>query len=165
MVRTIRAKKMTPGTYAKYGKVVELKPGEDPFVDNEEVVGWLNVVEFEPDMPRVVHLIMEKRRKMVLTKLERHTKGMELFIPISGQCVMAFAEAREPKDPDEMPNIDTIEVFEIKDISAFVVNEGVWHWVGFPISQTATQLVVLKSGSEKDNVDARDLPEPIQIVL
>lgn len=165
MARTIRVKKITSSAYNKYGKVVERQPSEQAFVDNEEVIGWLNVVEFEPDIPRVVHLITEKKREMVLTKLERHTKGMELFVPVSGECVMAFAQAKNPNDPEENPDIDHIEVFEIKDISAFVVNEGVWHWIGFPIGKTASQLVVLKSGSEKDNVDIRDLPEPVHIVL
>ena len=165
MARMIKVKKMTPDAYAQYGKVVELQPSEKAFVENEEVIGWLNVVEFEPDIPRVVHLITEKKREMLLTKLERHTKGMELFVPVGGECVMAFAEAKDPNDPEENPDIDSIEVFAIKDISGFVVDEGVWHWIGFPISETASQLVVLKSGSEKDNVDTRDLPEPVQIVL
>lgn len=68
-------------------------------MDSEDVINWLNVVEFEPNIPRVVHLITEKHREMVLTKLERHVKGMELVVPVGGECVMTFAEARDLSEP------------------------------------------------------------------
>lgn len=165
MARTIQVKTLTFNAYSKYGKVVEHKPSEMAFVDNDEVVGWLNVVGFEPEIPRVVHLITEKRREMVLTKLERHNKGMELFVPIDGECVMAFAPGKNYDDPLEMPEMDQIEAFKIEKVAGFVVNRGTWHWIGFPISKTASQLVVLRRDSEQDDVDIKDLLEQIHIVL
>src|SRR5690606_10688097 len=129
--------------------------------DNENLTYWEKVVEFEPEIPRTVGLLTEKRRDMVLTQMERHTKALELFVPIAGECVGCFAEFHDPDDPNETPDFEKVVAFKMDGIAGFVVNRGAWHWPAFPITETATQLVNLRRNTEHDDVDVRPLREPV----
>jgi ureidoglycolate lyase len=101
---------------------------------------------------------------MVLTKMERHTKALEWFIPIDGECVACFAEYGNPDDPAERPDADKVVAFKMDGIAGFIVNRGAWHWPAFPITPTATQLVNLRRDTEHDDVDVKDLEERVEIV-
>lgn len=163
MTRIIRVQPLTEAAFAKYGQLVRLCPSGDPLADNESLTYWEKVVEFEPGINRTVGLLTEKRREMILTKMERHTKALEWFVPIDGECVACFAEFQNPDDPTEIPNPDKVVAFKMDAIAGFVVSRGAWHWPAFPITETATQLVNLRRNTEHDDVEVRELSEPIQI--
>ncbi len=165
MTRTIRVQTLTDEAFRKYGELIYIKPTGEPLADNENLTYWEKVVEFEPDIPRTVGLLTEKRREMVLTKMERHTKALEWFVPIAGECVACFAEFHNPNDPAETPDPSKVVAFNMQGIAGFVVARGAWHWPAFPITETATQLVNLRRDTEHDDVDVKELTERVEIVL
>ncbi len=165
MARLISVQPLTEEAFGKYGTLVRIRPGKVPLADNADLTYWEKMVEFEPDIPRTIGLLTEKRRDMVLTRMERHTKAKEWFVPIDGKCVACFAEYHDPDDPQERPDIDKVVAFKMDGIVGFVVNRGAWHWPAFPITETATQLVNLRRDTEHDDVDVKELAEPIEIVL
>jgi ureidoglycolate hydrolase len=165
MARTIRVQPLTEDAFAKYGTLVRFNPKAAPLADNLELTYWEKVIEFEPHIPRTVGLLIEKRREMRLTRMERHTRALEWFVPIAGQCVACFAEFHDPDDPSERPDSDTVVAFTMENIAGFVVARGAWHWPAFPITETATQLVTLRRDTEHDDVDVKELEEAVEIVL
>jgi ureidoglycolate lyase len=165
MMRQIRVQPLTDEAFAKYGTLVQRKPYGVPLADNADLTYWEKVVEFEPGIARTVGLLTEKRRDMVLTRMERHTKAKEWFVPIDGECVACFAEFHNPDDPHEVPDASKVVAFNMKGIAGFVVDRGAWHWPAFPLTETATQLVDLRRNTELDDVDVKDLAESVWIVL
>jgi len=164
MPRQIHVQPLTEESFSPYGKLLTLHPDQTPLADNAELTYWEKVVEFEPEILRTLGLLTEKRREMVLTKMERHTMALECFIPVEGRCIACFAEYENPDDPDEVPAPEKVVAFEMSDIVGFVINRGAWHWPAFPISETATQLVNLRRNTEHDDVDVKQLSEAVEIV-
>ena len=160
----IQVQPLTEEAFRPYGKLLRIKPTEEPLADNDDLTYWEKMVEFEPEIPRTIGLLTEKRREMVLTKMERHTKALEWFVPIEGRCVACFAEYQDPDNPDEVPDLEKVVAFEMDNIVGFVVNRGAWHWPAFPITETATQLVNLRRDTEHDDVDVKELPDSVEIV-
>lgn len=165
MTRTIRVQPLTDEAFQKYGKLIRMQPSAEPLADNENLTYWEKVVEFEPGIPRTIGVLTEKRRDMVLTKMERHTKALEWFVPIAGECVACFAEFHDPNDPAETPDPAKVVAFKMEGIAGFVVARGAWHWPAFPITETATQLVNLRRDTEHDDVDVKELADRVEIVF
>lgn len=165
MTRRIRVQPLTDDAFSKYGTLIRLHPDQEPLADNQDLIYWEKLVEFEPEIPRTIGLLTEKRREMLLTKMERHTKAKEWFVPVDGQCVACFAEYRDPDDPNERPKANQVVAFKMEGIVGFVVNRGAWHWPAFPITETATQLVNLRRDTEHDDVDVKELEVPVEITL
>lgn len=165
MAHEIAVQPLTDEAFAKYGALVRKRPGTSPLADNPDLTYWEKVVEFESGIPRTIGLLTEKRREMLLTRMERHTKAKEWFVPIDGECVACFAEYHNPDDPGEVPDVDKVVAFKMEGIAGFVVDRGAWHWPAFPITETATQLVNLRRDTEHDDVDVKALAGPVRIVV
>ncbi|HMO83616.1 MAG TPA: ureidoglycolate lyase [Lacipirellulaceae bacterium] len=165
MARTVIVQPLTDDAFRPYGALVHRVPAGVPLADNEALTYWEKVVEFEPGVTRSVGLLTEKRRPMVLTSMERHTKALEWFVPIDGQCVACFAEFHDPDDPHERPDSDRVVAFDMSGIAGFVVARGAWHWPAFPLTETATQLVTLRRDTEHDDVDVKQLDETVEIIV
>ena len=165
MAKEIKTQPLTAEAFSQYGKLITLNPDQEPLADNENLVYWEKVVEYEAGIDRTIGLLTEKRREMKLVTMERHTKALEFFIPVDGECVACFAEPTNPDDPDEVPDVDKVVAFKMDGIVGFVVNRGAWHWPAFPVTKTATQLVNLRRDTEHEDVDVKELAEPIDIVL
>lgn len=165
MPREIAIQPLTDEAFSRYGTLVRKQPGKSPLADNPDLTYWEKVVEFEPEIPRTIGLLTEKRRDMLLTRMERHTKAKEWFVPIDGECVACFAEFHNPDDPHEVPDVDKVVAFKMEGIAGFVVDRGAWHWPAFPLTETATQLVNLRRDTEHDDVDVKELAGPVRIVV
>lgn len=165
MAIQIAVRPLTEEDFAPYGKLVRFAPDQEPLADNQDLIYWEKMVEFEPEIPRTIGLLTERRREMVLTKMERHTKALEWFVPVAGECVACFAKYQNPDDPEEIPVPADVVAFKMENIVGFVVDRGAWHWPAFPITETATQVVNLRRDTEHDDVDVKELAEEIEILF
>jgi len=163
MTRQITAVPVTAEAFGKYGKLFFHRPHEAPYADNEAMTVWYPLVEHPAGEGRTILLLTEKRRPMVLTRMERHVRTLEVFYCVQGRCVACFAPAADPDDPDEQPPIDRIEAFIMDGVAAFTIERGQWHHPGFPITDTASQFVDFRTGTEPADVENKDLPEAIDI--
>jgi ureidoglycolate lyase len=164
MVHEVAVQPLTDEAFSKYGTLVRSRPGKTPLADNCDLTYWEKVVEFEPGITRTIGLLTEKRREMLLTQMERHTKAKEWFVPIDGECIACFAEYHDPNDPNEVPDANKVVAFKMEGIVGFVVDRGAWHWPAFPITETATQLVNLRRDTEHDDVDVKELAMSVRVV-
>jgi ureidoglycolate hydrolase len=163
-MKEIKAVPVTEEAFAKYGKLILYAPKETPYADNEAMRVWYPLVEHKPGDGRTILLLTEKRRPFLLTKLERHVKTIEIFYCVEGRCVCCFAPATNPDDPNEQPPIDKIEAFLMDGVAAFTIERGQWHHPGFPITETASQFVDFRTGTEPNDVQNLDLPQQFKIV-
>src|SRR5262249_47519667 len=115
-MREIQIQPLTEEAFAKYGILIRIKPDKQPLADNADLTYWEKVVEFEPEIPRTIGLLTEKRREMVLTRMERHTKAKEWFVPIEGRCVACFAEYSDPDNSSERPDVSKVVAFAMDGI-------------------------------------------------
>lgn len=149
-----------------YGKVL-LKDNQmlAPMFKNDELAYWTNQLSLEKNMDHHVGVLTEFERPVILEKLERHVKSQEVFIPVSGVSMMFFAPAGYPDDPNGVPELRSIECFKIvpEHVMAILVDRGVWHYPAFPISSTATQLVILRDGLEGDDIQTVQLSEAVGV--
>ena len=109
MAKVIEVQDLTPQAYdGKFGRIIMNRPKDEPLADNENLVYWSKIVDLEKDMDHYVSLLVEKKRPIELVTMERHVKSQEYFIPTEGECVMFFAPAKNPDDPDEHPDPEKI---------------------------------------------------------
>jgi ureidoglycolate hydrolase len=165
MAKQITAVPVTVEAFGKYGKLFLHRPQQEPYEDTALSTLWYPLVQHPAGESRTIVLLMEKQRPMVLTKLERHVRTMEIFYCVGGRCVACFAPATNPDDPHEQPPVDRIEAFIMDGVAAFTVERGQWHHPGFPITGTASQFVDIRTGTVEEDVENRDLPEPVAILL
>jgi len=99
-------------------------------------------------------------RDFVLEKIERHNQTIEAFIPILGVGIICLAPATYGKN---MPDLNSIEAFWIDGTASFVLNEGIWHWLPYPITPDLRFILVLKKPTVEKDIEIVDLPEKIKI--
>jgi ureidoglycolate hydrolase len=164
--RIITPVQVTPEAFSKYGKLFPIKYTEkEPVEDSENLTAWLDVMGFDGGSARTVIMLTVKRRPMVLTQMERHVKTIEWWTMINGRCVAAFAEGKNPNNPDEGPDMDKVVAFYMDGVAAYITNAGTWHWPAFPVTDTATQLVDVKVGTVENDIDIKPLAASVRIVV
>ena len=168
MTRAIEVQDLTPAAYdGKFGQIIKDQPTYEPLADNENLVYWSKIVDLEKQMDHYVSLLVEKKRPIELVVMERHTKCQEFFIPTSGECVRFFAPGKNPDDPDEHPDPNEIVCFNMhcEGMLGYVIDRGTWHYPAYPLTETAGQMIIMRNNLEHDDVQLRDLPEPITVKL
>jgi len=166
MAKMIELQKLTPKAYdGKFGRIVMNRPQDEPLADNENLVYWSKVVDLEKEMDHYVSLLIEKKRPIELVTMERHVKSQEYFIPTEGECVMFFAPGKNPDDPDEHPDPNEIVCFMMQcdGMLGYVIDRGTWHYPAFPLTETAGQMIIMRHNLEHDDVELRNLPEPVTV--
>lgn len=133
-------------TVQQFGEVIE-KPTGEPSVEVEGVQRyWHNVNSLEElGEEGVTGYLEAPRRELKLAKMERHKDTQEAFIPLKGVSVFMLAP------PGEKPNTAEITPFLMDGSKGILLDEGVWHWVPFPLTEEATFALLLKKKTvEKD---------------
>jgi len=112
-------------------------------------------VDFGKDLQ--ISFVRFGQRPFVLTRMERHVKGPEVFIPMEGCSIFCLAPARDLDDPDAIPSPDEVTGFIIDGTTAVIVNKGVWHWAPFPITKQASFLLLLRKGTVETDLTIKDI--------
>lgn len=104
-----------------------------------------------------------KKRKFILTTMEKHDNTPEIMVNLGGDAVLILAE----KDYDfKTNNSSKIQAFWIKKGDAYVIDPGVWHFASYPIEKEKVDyLIIFKKGTEDTDVKNEDLEEPLEIEI
>lgn len=135
-------------TVQRFGEVIE-KPAGNPSVAVEGVQRyWHNVNSLEElGEEGVTGYLEAPRRKFKLAKMERHKNTQEAFIPLKGVSVFMLAPPGEKPDPSEMTP------FLMDGSKGILLDEGVWHWVPFPLTEKATFALLLKKETVDEDIE------------
>lgn len=137
-------------TFKPFGTVLG-KPEGAPYIDKGWLEYWHGLEPLGFSSTAVWGYLELKKRPLVVVEMERHCRSHEVFVPMQGTSVMAFATG------DSSPDMSTIRLFEITGNSAFVVGRGIWHSLAYPIGETAGFLLALEEFIPDNDVDAKSV--------
>jgi ureidoglycolate hydrolase len=163
-MRMIKAQVMTKQAYAKYGTLIERDTSGKPDVEREYLNYWGDIYDLEFDNGATTgYLEMFRQKDFVVNQLERHVTGPEIFIPVEGVSLMAFAPAGDNSDPDDNPDVDKIEIFIVDGTQGIVIERGVWHFPPLPITPVMRFMLTVPKDVGED-LDIKEFKD-IQIML
>ncbi|MGB9857408.1 MAG: ureidoglycolate lyase [Dictyoglomaceae bacterium] len=162
----IKVKYPTPENFKKFGTLI-VPPFKNPPAVSSEIFNYYHDVADISSLGNegCVGYLEIKRdfsREFVLEKMERHKNTLEAFIPISGVGIFCLAPATPNKSS---PDLDSIEAFWVDGTASFFLNEGVWHWLPYPITSDIRFILLLKKPTVEKDIEIVDLSEKVRIVL
>jgi hypothetical protein len=101
-------------------------------------------------------------RPMVLNRMERHLRTREALIALDGEAVLCVA----PPQEEANGGLSGITAVRICTGQALILETGAWHWIPFPVGDTAARfLVIFHSGTGRDDLYYHDLTRGLPIRL
>jgi len=70
-------------------------------------------------------LLLCKRAQTVVTKMERHRRTAEIFIPLTGQTVFVMAPTA---NEESAPDLSRVRAFLLEGDLGVALHPGTWHW-------------------------------------
>jgi ureidoglycolate lyase len=159
----IKAEILKVETFKPFGNVVDV-PATRPLASNEALDYWDMVAELGTENFEVGFLVT-KQRPFEFKNMERHTKTVEMFIPLKGVSILPVAPPIEVENPNALPPVDKVKAFILDGAKAIIMKKGTWHWAPFPLSETATFTIILRKDTVKDDLYIKDLSETVDIIL
>ena len=101
-------------------------------------------------------------RPMVLNRMEHHLRTREALIALDRDAVLCVAPPQEDANED----LSGITAVRICAGQALILETGAWHWIPFPVGDTAARfLVIFRSGTGKDDLYYHDFTRSLLIRL
>jgi ureidoglycolate lyase len=124
--------------------------------DLDAWIGFSDLLGLEKMTPILTYLHC-KRHSLPFNRLERHCQGAEAFIPLEGSSILVAAPVGSPDDPNDAPDMNAVKAFLLDGSVGVFLPRGSWHWAPFPISESATFILMMDKGIEGD-IDIREVP-------
>lgn len=146
-MNTVQCRLLTRERFEPYGRLID-KPGRPGDVERDYLSWWGGLYDLDFQDRASLGVLQIKRRPFIIDQMERHIKGVEVFIPVSGVSIMPFA------DPED---ITKCEAFIVDGTSGIVINEGVWHFPPFPVTELMEFVLTVRKDTS-DDLEIRDIP-------
>ncbi|WP_424950891.1 ureidoglycolate lyase [Deinococcus sp.] len=148
---TLSAQPLSAETFAPFGTLLA-QPGSAPSLERGDITFWNSTADLSGLAGSGVtgHLIAH-RRPSTLTQIERHRHTPEAFIALQGRSLFV---AGPPGDPDP----DRLRVFEIGAGQGVLLHPGAWHWAPYPLTETATFLLILRAETSEHDIEIAVIP-------
>jgi hypothetical protein len=99
-------------------------------------------------------------RPKILRRMERHLHTREILVALQGEAIACLAPPQEPGPA----GVQGMVAVRVKPGQAFILENGAWHGSPFPVrSKPARLLVIFRSGTGRNDLEFRDLPQPVRI--
>jgi ureidoglycolate hydrolase len=149
---TVRAKRITPENFAKFGSVVSA-PKRTPTAEAAEYKFWSDITHYLIDGETEIGICTVYRQlKMEISGVERHLHTPEILIPIDAPFILPLH--------DEQAN-EPLEAFKVHVGEAVVVAKGVWHGACLPIGRNESSYFVIFRRNTPDEDVAKKVIQPI----
>ncbi|MGG4773493.1 ureidoglycolate lyase [Paenalcaligenes sp. Me52] len=162
MTLTLRLEKLDRDTFAPFGDVIEASDKAQHFSINEgntERYHDLANIEPGPDGKAIVSIFRGQPRTLpfTVTMMERHPKGSQAFIPLSGLPYLVVVAEAGPT-----PEVKDLRLFLAQGNQGVNYATGVWHHPLLGLDEVVDFLVIDRKGPG-DNCDVITLSEPALI--
>lgn len=97
----------------------------------------------------------------IIDSLERHQNSCEIFFPVHGVGLMAFALPLQNGEPD----LQSLKVFCCPPDQSFTAGKGIWHLFPFPVGEIFESYVIVEKELIEKDLEFRELQEPIRILV
>ncbi|MGY2893229.1 ureidoglycolate lyase [Deinococcus sp. UYEF24] len=154
--RLLRALPLSAERFAPFGTLLT-QPQSTPSLERGDITFWNKTADLSGLAGSGVtgHLIAH-RRELTLTQIERHLHTPEAFIATAGRSLMVVGKPGDLTSGNLGP--DALCVFEMSAGQAILLHPGSWHWAPFPLTETATFLLILRAETSEHDIDIQDIP-------
>ncbi|MCT1901895.1 ureidoglycolate lyase [Oceanobacillus sojae] len=148
MSKYTTVKDINAAEFEKFGKVIEIPDTPPPKV-GEGWDCWNYIAMLDVSEPIGMGLVNTKQRELIVDAMERHVSREELLIALDKEIIQPVALCGDIDDPDEQPDILTVQCFRIKPGQGIVINKGVWHSPAYPVNEDSTYLFAIEKKPDK----------------
>lgn len=162
----IKVESLNHKSFGPYGKI--LGPSENkPTFSGDEFDLWFGIdnVESDKDIAQLCWFEVKKKRPFICDKVERHLKCSETIIPMSGQSIIIVGLSKNDADDTDSLDLKTIKAFYLGGSRGINLKLGVWHWIPYPVSDEAHFVLILREGTDKDDLEIMDLNEEFDLSI
>jgi ureidoglycolate lyase len=153
MTRIVRlaVEPLTEPSFKPFGQVIEEKDRTPDFRGEKGTLRWN--VEFLGGSP-LLGFIKTPYQGLAFTKLERHFRLSQTFIPLGGApAVVAVAAPTSPDDRNAIPHPEDVRAFLLDGSRGYVLAPGTWHSLDrFPLSPPDTRFVMITDRETADDL-------------
>jgi ureidoglycolate hydrolase len=161
-MKDIKAVALTPENFKDYGQILSIS-NKEPMADNQEIAYWGKVTELAMTEMVSTGILVCRKREGLIKSLERHTRTPEILVALEGDSLICMAK---PESVVSTNRIEGIQAFHVRQGEALVMHGGTWHWAPVPVNREETKfLVIFASGTEGEDLEIRELPNPIKVSL
>jgi len=153
---TVRAKRITPQDFTKFGSVVSAPKGS-PTTQAEEYKFWSDIAHYLIDGETEIGICTVYRQpKPEVSSVERHLRTPEILIPIDAPFVLPLHD-EQAKEP--------LEAFEVRVGEAAVIGKGVWHGACLPLGKgECSYFVIFRRNTPRGDVMKKTI-QPVLVEL
>ena len=151
-VQTLDGKSFMP-----FGDLIG-RPETKPEISTPEIDVWPDISNIESynGKGQFYWLDMKIPRPFICDSFEKHKNSEEVLIPIEGQSIVVFGLSEDSICENEDLDPDTVKAFIFDGSMGVKIKKGVWHWIPFPLSKSASFALILKKESHKDDLLIKD---------
>lgn len=159
---TLVAEPLTADAFLPFGDVIEATDQARQFtINGGNTQRFHDLARLEPgEQGRVIASIFRGQPRTLpfeVTMMERHPKGSQAFMPLSGKPYLVVVAA-----PGEPPRPDQLKVFLASPQQGVNYATGVWHHPLLALDEVCDFLVLDRQG-EGPNCDEIDLTHSVWI--
>ena len=162
----IKVESLNYKSFVPYGKILGPSENKPTFSSNEFDL-WFGIdnVESNEGIAQFCWFEVKERRPFICDKFERHLKCSEAMIPVSGQSIIIVSLSKNNTDDTASLDLETLKAFYLDGTKGINLKPGVWHWIPYPVSNQAHFILVLREGTDKDDLEIMDLNKKFDLSI
>ena len=173
-MKQVKPQKLTDSNFSSFGWVMR-KPDKEMDFETHWLRYWHNTVDLSNlDGLGMMGFMQVKRVPILCERLLVLFHSLEMYLTLDGKPSIIFVAPGNPDAPGE-PDLEALEAFYLEGGASVIVDQGIWHWSPFPLTEAADfalglkNNVILQDGAEFSIDDNEilyfDLPEPIGVEI
>ena len=142
-MKILKAIKLTEKNFADYGSVL-IRPERGADAENDQLAYWDNMAVLSNFTGNGVLGYLEVKRVPVkMEMMDLLTESLRLYLSADAMPSIQFVALN--KEGALEPDPDTLKAFIIENGEGVVINENVWHWTPFALTEKAGFYMGLKN--------------------
>ena len=118
------------------------------------------VADLQLGAPCSAGVVQCRPRPKTLLRLERHLHSREALVALEGEAIVCLA----PPQQRSAAGLEGIVAVRVKSGQAFILETGAWHGIPFPVGKKPARfLVIFRSGTGRNDLELRDLPQGLPV--
>ena len=152
MTITLKVEALTKEAFGPFGHVLLRNPGSPLIKATPPQFSDRMPFEVDDGTAEFVYALLQKR-DFSFSALERHVKVTQGFLPIfGGPAIITVAPATDPKDPESLPDVNSVRAFLLESNTAFVLHRGVWHGTILPLEESFGYILATRKETTDESV-------------
>lgn len=164
-VLRIRAEPLTGEAFAPFGRLIG-RPRTEPHQESAAYAYWDKIIPLDlSGCPAELGFLEARHRPFAVSRLERHRKATQTFIPFSTAASVLVVAPGNPDDDHDRPRPEAMRAFLLDGTTGYHLFRGVWHLSPFPIGPVARFVMVVRRDTIVDDQEIRDLGATVEVTL